>query len=57
MIEELWLDYRLDPTHYIEYKPEEFFEELEMAGLKTETFEIRCDEIWAVVKSITPVIY
>jgi SAM-dependent methyltransferase len=49
---ELGLDYRLDPTHYIEYTAEDFFAELESAGLKAETYEIRWGEIWAAVKPI-----
>ncbi|WP_287584759.1 methyltransferase domain-containing protein [Candidatus Borrarchaeum sp.] len=50
LMKELGLDYRLDHTHYIEYTQETFFEELENAGLRVETYEIRCGEIWAVVK-------
>ncbi|MFQ6119984.1 MAG: class I SAM-dependent methyltransferase, partial [Methanosarcinales archaeon] len=56
LMKELELDYRLDSTHYIEYKLEEFFDELKKAKLKTKTYEIRWSEIWAVVKSINPVI-
>ncbi|MFX0022553.1 MAG: class I SAM-dependent methyltransferase [Candidatus Hermodarchaeota archaeon] len=48
---ELGLDYRLDPTHYIEYTQEKFFEELEKVSLKVENLEIRWSEIWAVVKN------
>lgn len=50
LMKELGLDYRLDRTHYIEYTQEIFFEELENAGLRVETYEIRWGEIWAVVK-------
>ncbi|MHA2289287.1 MAG: class I SAM-dependent methyltransferase, partial [Promethearchaeota archaeon] len=50
LMKELGLDYRLDPTHYIEYSKAEFFEELENAGLKAEKHEICWGEIWAVVK-------
>ena len=52
LMKELGIDYRSHPTHYIEYKQEEFFEELEEAGLKAENFEIRWGELWAVVKAI-----
>ncbi len=52
LMKELGLDYRLDRTHYIEYTQETFFEELERAELKAETYEIRWGEIWAVVKPI-----
>lgn len=52
LMKELGLDYRVDPTHYIEYKPNEFLEELKKAGLKAVTFEICWGEIWAVVKAI-----
>ena len=51
LMKELELDYRLHPTHYIEYTQEEFFEELKTAGLKAEAIEIRWGEIWAVVKA------
>lgn len=52
LMKELGLDYRLDPTHHIEYTQEEFFAELEKAELKAETSEFRWGEIWAVVKPI-----
>lgn len=52
LMKELKLEYRLDRTHYIEYTQEEFFEEMKEAGLKTEAYEIRWGEIWAVVKPI-----
>jgi 2-polyprenyl-3-methyl-5-hydroxy-6-metoxy-1,4-benzoquinol methylase len=52
LMKDLGLDYRLDPTHYIEYIQEDFFEEIEKAGLKTERYEIRWSEIWAIVKPI-----
>lgn len=47
---ELGVDYRLDPTHRIEYTQEEFFNELSQAGLRAEAYEVRWGEIWAVVK-------
>lgn len=52
LMKELGLDYRLDPTHYVEYKPKEFFDELKNAGLMAENFVIRWGELWAVVKVI-----
>lgn len=47
---ELGLDYRLDKTHFIEYSKESFYEEIEQAGLKAVSLDIRWGEIWAVVK-------
>ena len=52
LMKELGIDYRLDPTHYVEYIPKEFFNELKNAGLMAETFEIRWSELWTVVKVI-----
>lgn len=48
--EELGIDYRLDNTHFIEYRQEEFFEEIKKAGLKVSHYKISWGEIWAVVK-------
>jgi len=47
--EELGVDYRLDPTHRIEYTVEGFAEEVEEAGFKIAYQEIRWGEIWAEV--------
>ena len=47
---ELGVDYRLDSTHYIEYTPEEFFQELQDAGLKSTLTVFRWGEIWSVVE-------
>ncbi len=44
---ELGIDYRLDPTHFIEYTLESFAEEMESAGLKVTHQEVRWGEIWA----------
>jgi len=49
---ELGIDYRLDPTHYIEYTQEGYFEELHQAGLKATNTEFRWSEIWSVVKPL-----
>lgn len=44
---ELGVDYRLDPTHFIEYSQEEFFDELTQARLTVTHYEVRWGEIWA----------
>lgn len=49
--EELGVDCRLDHTHYIEYRQEEFFNEINLAGLKAEKYHIKWGEIWAVAVS------
>lgn len=43
---ELGVDYMLDPTHKIEHRQEEFFEELRMAGFQPEYCELKWGEIW-----------
>ncbi|GIK40757.1 MAG: hypothetical protein BroJett011_45900 [Chloroflexota bacterium] len=48
--QELGLDYRLDPTHFIEYTQESFASEVEQAGLKIIYQEIRWGEIWAELR-------
>ncbi len=45
--EELGVDYRLDPTHRIEYTQKESLQELEAAGLKVVEMEILWGEMWA----------
>lgn len=45
--EELGLDYRLDPTHEIEYTTEGFASELADAGLQVVEQQFRWGEIWA----------
>lgn len=49
--EELGIDYRLDPTHYIEYKKGELEQELMKAGLKIKETEYGWGEKWCVIKS------
>ncbi|ODS37373.1 hypothetical protein BEH94_07810 [Candidatus Altiarchaeales archaeon WOR_SM1_SCG] len=49
---ELGIDYRLDATHYIEYTQEEYFEELQQAGLKATYAEFRWGEIWSVAEPL-----
>lgn len=46
--EELGIDYRLDLTHCIEYRQEEFFKEMQQAGLEVIDYKIGWGEIWAV---------
>ncbi|MCK4437268.1 class I SAM-dependent methyltransferase [bacterium] len=50
---ELGIDYRLDPTHQIEYLQEDYFEELRRAGLKVTHVELRWGEIWSVAEPLT----
>lgn len=44
---ELGIEYRLDPTHEIEYTRETFQQEMAAAGLTISYMEIRWGEIWA----------
>jgi SAM-dependent methyltransferase len=44
---ELGVDFRLDPTHCIEYTVEEFEAEIAAAGLVIDEFQVRWGEIWA----------
>jgi SAM-dependent methyltransferase len=48
--QELGLDYRLDPTHHIEYTQEGFADEMQQAGLEVVHQEARWGEIWAEVR-------
>ena len=50
LMEELGVDYRLDPTHEIEYTQEAFRAEMEQAGLALETFSPIWGEFWAVAR-------
>jgi glycosyltransferase involved in cell wall biosynthesis/2-polyprenyl-3-methyl-5-hydroxy-6-metoxy-1,4-benzoquinol methylase len=47
--EELGINYCLDPTHYIEYRQEEFAEEIARAGLRISHSQVNWGEIWAEV--------
>jgi 2-polyprenyl-3-methyl-5-hydroxy-6-metoxy-1,4-benzoquinol methylase len=47
-LKELGHEYRLDKTHYIEYMEEEFFEEIEKAGLEIESYYAKWGELYAV---------
>jgi len=48
--EELGIDYRLDPTHYVEYRQEEFAEEIVRAGLGIQHSQVNWGEIWADIE-------
>jgi ubiquinone/menaquinone biosynthesis C-methylase UbiE len=50
---ELGIDYRLDSTHHIEYLQEEFYSELDNAGLKPVHTEFRWGEIWCVAEPLS----
>ena len=50
-LKEMGYEYRLDKTHYIEYTEEEFFEEMEKAGLEVESYYVKWGELYAVVHS------
>ena len=48
LAEEVGVDYRLDPTHAIEYTQEEFVAEMEETRLSVKALEARWGEFWAV---------
>lgn len=48
LMEELGIDYRLDSTHFIEYRFEEFEKELNDAGFSIGQSEFRWGEVWSV---------
>ena len=47
--EELGVDYRLDQTHFIEYRQDEFWKEIKEAGFEVDHFVVKWGEIWAEV--------
>jgi len=47
---EMGLEYRLDPTHYIEYTLKTFQKEIESVGLKLVSYSIQFGEIWAKIE-------
>jgi len=49
----LGLDYRLDPTHHIEYTLKQFEEELGQANIVPKKVEVRFGEIYAVCEAIS----
>lgn len=51
LMEELGIDYRLDATHFIEHKREQFVEEIEQAGLRIVDVDYVWGEIWTEVES------
>lgn len=53
LMEELNVDYRLDDTHFIEYRKEEFLNELKAAGLRPSNLEYIWGEIWCEAQSET----
>ena len=48
--QQLGVEYRLDPTHYIEYTFNTFQEEINFVGLKIIEFSIQFGEIWAKIQ-------
>jgi 2-polyprenyl-3-methyl-5-hydroxy-6-metoxy-1,4-benzoquinol methylase len=50
---ELGVEYRLDRTHYTEYRLEEFLEEIRQAELETVHTECRWGEIWSVTRPVS----
>lgn len=47
---EIGIDYRLDKTHYIEYKLDDLKEEINQCGLFIENFFIKFGEIYSIVR-------
>ena len=47
---ELGVDWRLDNTHYIEYKVEELLTEIKASNLKIKSLVIKWGEAWIVAK-------
>lgn len=47
----LGVEYRLDPTHFIEYTKESFYKEMEACDLHIDSFEVRWGEIYATVRT------
>lgn len=47
--DEYKVDYRLDPTHYIEYTRDKFYDEMQQAGLKIISYEQKWGEIYSVL--------
>ena len=54
LMEELGVDYRLDATHFIEYKNGQFSEEMGKAGLQVVHMDHVWGEIWSEVQSTKP---
>ncbi len=47
--QELGVEWRLDPTHWIEYTQETFLNEIQAAQLKIDYLDVRWGEIWSEV--------
>lgn len=45
-------EYRLDQTHFVEYRPEELVTELEKSNWRVESWQINWGEWWGVVKEM-----
>jgi len=52
LMEELGVDYRLDGTHFIEFKLDEFYKEIKESGLSIISEKVNWGEIWAVIKPL-----
>lgn len=48
--QEKGMEYRLDPTHYIEYTEEEFKKEIEAAGMNIQSQYVKFGELYAVIE-------
>ena len=48
LMEELGIDYRLDPTHFVEYVYEDFESEVRLGGFSITEKEFRWGEAWCV---------
>ncbi|MBT4510593.1 MAG: class I SAM-dependent methyltransferase [Chloroflexi bacterium] len=48
--EELGIEYRLDPTHFVEYTIAQFNSEMMAAGLAVDSLSTQWGEIWSVLK-------
>lgn len=47
---EIGVEWRLDPTHYIEYTEDEIKSEIRQAGLQLESFKVIWGEFWLVAR-------
>ena len=49
MKDQYGVDYRLDPTHFIEFTKKSFYDEMQQADLKIVSFEQKWGEIYSVL--------
>ncbi len=49
--QELGIEHRLDPTHFVEYTSVQFKSEISEAGLTIESLSMQWGEIWSVLKA------